>query len=285
MNIDLRQLRSFVAIIDEGSFTDAAIELRMSQAAVSRNLAALESALGARLVRRTTRTVELTPAGERAIPHARRAIANVAELQRAAQHGHGVLTFGYAWSALGKHTVEFQRRWAAAHPDSELELVRLNSPTAGLAEGSAQLSILRRPLTTRDYEVALVGMERRYCAMASDHPLASRRSITLADVATSPLAIDSRTGSTVLDLWPEGARPARVIDTNDVDDWLALISSARAFGMTSEATAHQYRRPGVSYRLVRDAPRIAVYLAWSRIDPPAQLTDVLELVSELYRKP
>jgi len=36
---------------------------------------------------------------------------------------------------------------------------------------------------------------------------------------------------------------------------------------------------------VRDAPRIAVYLAWSRIDPPAQLTDVLELVSELYRKP
>ena len=285
MNIDLRQLRSFVAIIDEGSFTDAAIELRMSQAAVSRNLAALESALGARLVHRTTRTVELTPAGERAIPHARRAIANVAELQRAAQHGHGVLAFGYAWSALGKHTVEFQRRWAAAHPDSELELVRLNSPTAGLAEGTAQLSIVRRPLTTRDYEVALVGMERRYCAMASDHPLASRRSITLADVATSPLAIDSRTGSTVLDLWPVDARPARVIDTNDVDDWLALISSARAFGMTSEATVHQYRRPGVSYRLVRDAPRIAVYLAWSRTDPPAQLTDVLELVSDLYRKP
>ena len=285
MNIDLRQLRSFVAIIDEGSFTDAAIELRMSQAAVSRNLAALEAGLGSRLVHRTTRTVELTPAGERALPHARRAIASVGELERSVRAGSNVLTLGYAWSALGAHTVEFQRRWAAASPETELQLVRTNSPTAGLAEGRAQVSVVRRPLTSGEYEVAVVGLERRYCAMASDHPLARRRSVTLADLATTPLAIDSRTGSTVLDLWPASARPETVIDTNDVDDWLAVISSARAFGMTSEATVHQYRRPGVSYRLVRDAPRIAVYLAWSRTDPPAQLTRVLELVSELYRNP
>ncbi|RYZ29166.1 MAG: LysR family transcriptional regulator, partial [Propionibacteriaceae bacterium] len=63
MAIDLRQLRALVAVVEEGSFTDAAIALGTSQASVSRAVAALESALGTRVLRRTSRQVTTTAAG------------------------------------------------------------------------------------------------------------------------------------------------------------------------------------------------------------------------------
>ncbi len=53
MGLELRHLRCLVAIVDSGTFTDAAIDLGISQAAVSRNLMALERALGVRLLHRT----------------------------------------------------------------------------------------------------------------------------------------------------------------------------------------------------------------------------------------
>src|SRR5918994_869620 len=70
--MDLRQLRALVAVVDAGTFTDAAARLGVSQAAVSRSVAALETGLGARLLRRTTRRIELTPTGERVVAQARR---------------------------------------------------------------------------------------------------------------------------------------------------------------------------------------------------------------------
>ena len=282
MDIGLRELRCLVAIVDSGSFTDAAIELGMSQAAVSRNLASLERKIGARLLRRTTRQFELTAMGERVLRQARRVLTQMDELVHQAQRGQGLIRLGYAWSALGRHTVEFQRRWAASHPDTDLELVHTNTPTAGLAEGTTHLAILRRPPPTNEFDVVLIGLERRYCAMASDDALASRRSITLAEIAERPVALDSRTGSTGLELWPESQRP-RVVETHDVDDWLTVISTGRALGITAEATVHQYRRPGVVYRPVRDASPIPVYVAWPRTDPPADRTAVIELLVDLYR--
>jgi DNA-binding transcriptional LysR family regulator len=207
MSIELRELRCFVAIVERGSFTDAAIELRMSQAAVSRNLASLERKLGIRLLGRTTRRLELTAGGERALRQARRVLSGVDELERGARSENSVVRIGYAWSALGRHTVPFQRRWAAAHPDIELELARSNTATAGLADGTAQLAILRRPPPTDDYDLVLIGLEKRVCAMAADDPWAKRRSVTLAEIAQRTVAIDAATGTTTLALWPESAPP------------------------------------------------------------------------------
>src|SRR6202034_4618549 len=63
MDLELRHLRCLVAIADAGTFTDAGIELGVSQAAVSRNLLALEDLLGVRLLHRTSRSVTPTAAG------------------------------------------------------------------------------------------------------------------------------------------------------------------------------------------------------------------------------
>jgi DNA-binding transcriptional LysR family regulator len=281
--MEIRQLRCLVAISESGSFTDAAIELGVSQAAVSRNIAALESHLHLRLVERTTRTMSLTPAGERALRHARRALSSIDDMEQDARSGSSHLRIGYAWSALGQHTVEFQRRWESSHPLVQLQLIRTNTPTAGLAEGTVDMAILRRPPDTNAFDLVLVGVEKRFCAMASDDPLALKRSVTLAQIAERPLAIDSRTGSTALNLWPEQGRPEATIAISDVDDWLTVIGVGRARGVTAESTAHQYRRAGLVYRPVRDAPPVPVYVAWSRTEPPIEHTSVIELMAGLYR--
>src|SRR5690349_20571369 len=62
-DLDLRQLRAFVAVAEEGGFTAAAARLRLTQPSVSRSVVALERALGVALIRRSTHECALTPAG------------------------------------------------------------------------------------------------------------------------------------------------------------------------------------------------------------------------------
>ncbi|MFF0399959.1 LysR family transcriptional regulator [Streptomyces sp. NPDC005248] len=282
MDVELRQLRCLVAIVDEGSFTDAALALGVSQAAVSRTLASLERTLRVRLLRRTSREVTPTATGQRVVAQARRVLGEVADLVREATSGHARVRIGYAWSALGRHTLAFQRRWSGAHPETELQLVRVNSATAGLAEGACDLAVVRRALDDRRFDSAIVGLERRLCAMAADDPLARRRSVRLSDIGGRTLLIDRRTGTTTTELWPPDSRPSTE-DTHDVDDWLTVISTGRCVGMTAESTANQYPRPGVVYRPVRDAEPIAVRLAWWRDDPHPATQSAIELLTALYR--
>ncbi|GHB73034.1 LysR family transcriptional regulator [Streptomyces viridiviolaceus] len=282
MDVELRQLRCLVAIVDEGTFTDAAVALGVSQAAVSRTLASLERALGVRLLRRTSREVTPTATGMRVVVQARRVLGEVNDLVREAASGHSILRIGYAWSAVGRHTPAFQRRWARTHPETDLHLVRVNSATAGLAEGTCDLSVVRNSLEDRRFDGAIVGLERRLCALSAEDPLAAHRELRLADLSDRVLLIDRRTGTTTPELWPPGSRPVTE-ETHDVDDWLNVISSGRCVGMTAESTAHQYPRPGVVYRPVSDAEPIAVRLTWWRDDPHPKTQAAIELLTALYR--
>lgn len=282
MGIELRQLRALVAVVEEGTFTDAAIALGTSQASVSRAVGALETTLGTRVLSRTTRHVAPTVVGARVLGHARQALDAVAALERVAAHTDAELRVGYAWSALGEHTAPVQRRWAAAHPGRELVFVGSNTPTAGLAEGFADVAVLRRPLTDPRFVVASVGSEERFAVLPSIDPLARRRSVTLADFVGRTLGVDPRTGTTGDHLWPEGQGPAGYREVHGVEDLLTYVVAGQAIGMTSAATTRQHRRPGVVYRRVRDAPPVAVSLAWWRDDPPAGVTSVLRTVREAY---
>jgi DNA-binding transcriptional LysR family regulator len=284
MNIELRQLRCLVAIAEAGSFTDAAIDLGISQAAASRTLASLETALGVRLLRRTTREVTLTAAGSRVLVHARRALAAAQDVVREATAGPARLRIGYAWSAMGRHTTPFQRRWAAEHPDIELQLIRTNSATAGLAEGACDIAVIRTEPDQHRFRDAIVGLERRYCAMAADDPWAARRSLRLAEISQRVLVIDRRTGTTAPDLWPPGERPA-IEYTGDIDDWLTAIATGRYVGVTPESTVTQYPRPGIAYRPLRDAPPVPVRLVWWRDDAHPATAAVVGLLTSLFRYP
>ena len=281
MDLELRHLRCLVAIVDSGSFTDAAIELGISQAAVSRTLIALEEVLGARLLHRTSRSVTPTTAGVQVLARARHLLAEADDLVAEASTGHTRLRVGHAWSAMGRHTPEFQRRWAARYPDVELHLVRTNSATGGLSEGTCDLAVVRTAVDEHRFASAVVGHERRYCALAADDPWARRRSIALAEVGQRTLLIDRRTGTTTPELWPDGPRPA-IEYTQDIDDWLAVIATGRSVGITTEGTVTQYRRDGIVFRPLRDAPPVAVQLIWRRHDPHPSTHAAIALLSELY---
>jgi len=280
--VEVRHLRALVAVVEAGSFTRAAASLGTSQAAVSRTVAALEQELGAKVLRRTTREVALTPVGARLLGHARRVLEELAAVERVVDEGAAELRVGYAWAALGRHTTVVQRQWAKDHDGAELVLLQSNTATAGLREGLVDVAVLRRDVDDERFETALVGVERRFAAVATTHALARRRNVTLADFAGRTVAVDGRTGTTTEQLWPAGEAPAGTRDVDGVDDWLTLIAAGRAVGMTSEATARQHPRPGVAYRPVRDAPLVPVRLAWWRDSPPPHLPDLLQLVCRAY---
>ena len=281
MDLELRHLRTLLAVVDTGTFTAAATRLHTTQASVSRTVAALERALGTRVLHRTTRETALTPAGTRVAQHARRVLAEVDILRRAAQEARAELRVGYPWAALGRHTTPVQRAWAAAHPGSALVFVQSNTPTAGLVEGTADVAVLRRAIREPRLATALLGTERRSAALAADDPLARRRSVRLTELADRTVAVDGLTGTTTESLWaPSDAPATRTV--RGVDEWLTAIAAGGAVGITTEATAAQHRRPGVVYRPVRDAPPVEVRLAWWAAAPPPALQPFLALVRDRY---
>jgi DNA-binding transcriptional LysR family regulator len=245
-------------------------------------VAALERALGLRILQRTTRNVTPTPAGERVIEHARRVLDEVALLERAAQDQGGELRVSYAWSALGRRTVALQRKWEELHPAVRLIWVQSNAPTGGLANGGVDVAVVRRPLADNRFVTTLIGTEARYGAVAKGDPLARRRFLRLSDFAGRTIAVDHRTGTTTEELWLGMDGPASVRLVQGVDEWLTLFSTGQAVGMSSEATAAQNTRPGITYRPVRDAPPISVFLASWKDDPSVLVADFTRLAREAF---
>lgn len=283
MDWDLRALRFFVAAVDTGSFTEAAVQLRVSQAAVSRTIAGLEKAIGDQLLRRVPRGCELTRTGRQVLPHARRLLNEASRFSEFLASRHGVLRLGYAWAALGRHSARLQRQWAQAHPSIDLELVRHDSPTAGLAEGICDAAIVRIPVDAARFDSVVVGLERRMAAYASDDAQWSRRRrLTMNEVASRTIVIDPRVGTTTGQLWDSSHRPTRFIEATNADAWLDLIAAGRGVGTTSEATAHHHARPGITYRPIKDGPRIPVRLVWWHDHRPCGLNGLISAVTELY---
>lgn len=282
MDLELRHLRAFVTVIDEGSFTDAAAALHVSQASVSRAVAALESVVGGTVLRRTTRDLSLTPLGARVLSAARRMLEDAAFIEGTGRQNPSDVRIGHAWAAVGRHTASIQRQWAAEHPGSELIFVQSSTETAGLAEGTADAAVMRRDIDDRRYDTVLVGVEARYAALARTDPLARRRVVTLNDFAGRTIAVDDQTGTTTLDLWPAESAPTATRLVHGVEDWLIVITAGQAVGITAEATTHHHPRPGVVFRPIRDAKPVPIWLAWRRNDPPTHLDTLVQLLSAAY---
>jgi DNA-binding transcriptional LysR family regulator len=283
MDWSLRELRFFVAAAEAGSFTDAAAQLYVSQAAVSRTIAGLEKTVGDRLLRRVPRGCELTSTGQQILPFARRVLAEAASFTEFLTSRHGVLRLGYAWAALGRHTTRLQRDWGQRHDAIELELVRHNSPTAGLAEGLCDVAIVRGPVDEKRFDSLVVGLECRLVAFASDDPQWSRRrQLKMAEIADRTVIIDPRVGTTSSQLWNGADHPPQFVESTDVDSWLDAIVAGRGVGTTAEATAHHHLRPGVTYRPIKDGPRIPVRLAWWHDHRPDGLGDLIDAITQLY---
>jgi DNA-binding transcriptional LysR family regulator len=283
MDIELRQLRVLIALADERSFTAAADRLGMSQSSVSRSLAALEHALGSPLMHRTTRRVEPTDTGIAFTGTSRRVLA---ELDRAVTEARGersAVRIGYAWAALGARTTPVLRGWNREHPATPVRLVRINRRDAGLIDGLVDLAVVRHPVERSDLDSELVGVEPRVVVLPFDHPLADRDVVGLAELIPFLVAVDRHTGTTSAALWSSaGLEVPPMTETGDVEEWLDLIAAGDAIGVTAEATAHQYPRPGVVFVALDDAPPIEVHLAWHRQHRHPEATRIARAIRTAY---
>jgi DNA-binding transcriptional LysR family regulator len=178
--------------------------------------------------------------------------------------------------------VALQRQWEETHPGVRLIWVQSSSPSGGLANGSVEVAVVRRPLNDHRFAVTAIGTEARFAAVARADPLTRRRTLRMSDFAGRTIAVDHRTGTTTEDLWSGIPGPASVRLVQGVDEWLTLISTGQAIGMSSEATAAQNPRPGIAYRPVRDAPPISVFLACWRDDPSVLVADFIRLARQTF---
>ncbi|WRZ87222.1 LysR family transcriptional regulator [Streptomyces sp. NBC_01022] len=282
--IEIRHLRAFLAVADEASVTRAAARLRLTQPAVSRTLAALESRLGIRLVDRSTHHLELTPEG---VAFRDKAAAAVATFDEALDPGglrRRPLRLGHAWSAFGRYTTPLLRSWQERHPQTPLELRRIDDRTAGLTRGEVDAALLRGPVEAPGLITEVLYEEERVAAVAADGPLASRTTLRLSDLATGTVVLNTVSGTTTPGLWPPDARPAATLTVANTDDWLAAIAAGRGTGVSAASTAGMHPHAGVAYRPLVDAPALPVLLA--RRDAPGHpaLADLASLAREIVAR-
>ncbi|MCV2489876.1 LysR family transcriptional regulator [Geodermatophilus sp. YIM 151500] len=279
MELELRHVRAFLAIAEEPTITRAAARLHITQPALSRTLRRLEEELGTVLVERSTRSLRLTPTGEAFRDRCRAVLAAVDDALAVAAPLRP-LRLGHAWAAAGEHTTELLRAWSRAHPDRPLQVVRVTDRTAGLAGGAVDVALLRGPVDDPGLHVRMLREEPRVAAVAADGRLADRDEVTLADLAEEPVVLNRQYGTTTLQLWPAGGRPARTVDVLDTEEWLTAIAMGRGVGVTPVSTAFFHNRPDVHYVPVRDAPPVPLVLAWRTSSAHPALPDFLRLAAD-----
>lgn len=283
MSVELRQLAALVALEAEGTFTDAAVRLGVSQAAVSRTIQALEAAVGVELVQRTTRSLALTEAGAELVTTAKRILDDLDSVTARLRGEPRSIRLGYAWAALGEHTTPMLRAWRRARPEQPIRMVHAVRRDVGLRDGTADLAIVRHELEPGEFEWARIGDEPRVCAMAVDHPLAERREIDLADLVGTRIGVDIATGTTSARLWlDEGLEPPEIVPMQDNDEWLDRLAEGSILGVSPIASAHYTPRPGVMFLPMPRAPRLELRLAWARRRRPAETDAVLAHLRGYY---
>ena len=189
--IDLQELRVFLTLAEELHFGQTAERLRLTPSRVSQRLRELEDKLGAQLVHRTSRRVRLTPFGERLLRDVRPALEELdGVLERtaaAAQRLDGTLRLGIvSGPAAGPRLVEIIRAFERRHPECDVEVVQLSwdDPFSGLRDDDVELIASWIPLEQPDLIVGpVLGSEPRVLAVAVDHPLASRASVDVEELA------------------------------------------------------------------------------------------------------
>lgn len=277
MTIELRHLRAFLVIAEEGNITRAAARLRLSQPALSRTLRQLEDHLGGRLVDRSTHHLELTAEGRTFRDKAAAALAAVDTALDARSLRSWPLRLGHPWAALGDHTIALLRRWDETHPEIPLELLRIDDRTAGLTQGRVDAALLRGTVPAAGLRTELLVSEERVAVMSADSPLAALPRVTLADLAAHRIALNTVSGTTTMDLWPAAARPAATLEVTNTDEWLMAIAAGRAVGVSTTATPGNHTHPSLVFRPLVDAPPVPVVLAWREGPGHPAVPDLLAL--------
>ncbi len=183
--MELRQLRYFVAVAEELHFGRAAKRLAISQPPLSFNIARLEESLGYALLRRSTREVELTPAGRVFYREACRilGLAEQAQVlgQRAARGELGSLRIGFVGAALLSPIAGVLRRFELERPGVLLTVKELNSfeQVDALQREQVDFGIMHPRAIPPGLCSQVLYQEPFVCALPAGHALAGQKQVQL----------------------------------------------------------------------------------------------------------
>jgi DNA-binding transcriptional LysR family regulator len=255
--MDLRQLRYFLAVADEGHFGRAANRLHIVQPALSMQIRALEESLGAQLFKRTSRRVELTEAGVLLRVEAERTIAQAEHaklvVQRAARGELGSVRIGLSSGAtfagiLSRHIGWFHARY----PQVEIDLREVAVPLQvdDIVAGRLDLGYCPAYGGTFDPRVAveLVGSWTYLVAISRDHPLAANETIPAKSLTNeSVIYLTEAHGYVDLVRRVLGREPEVVYHATSVLTGLTMVAGGLGFALAAQPLS-EMRIPGVAYR-------------------------------------
>jgi LysR family transcriptional regulator, hca operon transcriptional activator len=188
--MELRHLRYFVAVAEEGSLTVAAERrLHTSQPSLSRQIRDLEYQVGAQLLVRSARGIELTNAGRAFLDHARLALAQVDAARdaarRAARPVKPVFAVGFLSGQEVTWLAEASRALAGDLQTIEMAVSSEHSPdlAEGLATGRLDIAFMRAEPNRPDVEYITVAREPFVVVMPSDHRLTAQKSVDVRELA------------------------------------------------------------------------------------------------------
>ncbi len=291
MDAHIRDLRYFVAVAEELSFTRAAEKLFVSQPALSKQIRGLEHSLRASLFVRDTRRVQLTAAGEALLQGARELLAGweatVRTVAETAAAETKVLRVG-TLTALGRSLYpgvmdDFLARQAGWRV--ELRSFGWADPTAGLADGTSDIAFVWFPLEVGGLSSEVLFSERRFVAMSSRHPLSKRESVSFSEIAAEPLAALPRGAGAQREFWlaidaRHGAAAPVGAEVESADETFEIVASGAAMVLLAEGNALVYVRPGVVCLPVEGLSPARLAVAWRDDSQSAAVTAFVQACLE-----
>ncbi|MEW1586279.1 LysR substrate-binding domain-containing protein [Micromonospora vinacea] len=267
MDVDLRKLRYFVAVAEELHFGRAAARLHIAQPVLSRQIRAFEHELRAELFVRDRRSTVLTEAGRQLLTDARPLLASADALRRRVQRAaHGRPTFTIAFMPGLLVTAE-ARAIGQRHPDLAVNVVRTSwdDQTDIVREGRADVSYVRLPVDQRGLRLRPLFTEPRVVVLPTDHRLAGKESVDLAELVEERLLQDPDAVPEWRDLpnRPTDPDPRPRPELNSVEEKLEHVAAYAGMVILPLSTATFYTRPDVIHVPVADLGPNQVCLAWA----------------------
>jgi len=283
MALTLKQLRYFIAAAETGQISHAAMELNISQSAITTAIQGLEAQLGVRLLDRSALGVAPTIEGARFLNHARNITAAVDDAERLplgeGRQVTGRLRLGTTYTVAGYFMSRHYARFRRAYPDIQVEMVELPrlSVEEGLATGSIDMAVMlvSNLANSAGLEHETLLRSNRRLWLSTDHPLLSADRITLADVGAQPyvmLTVDEAK-DTASRYWAKvGLTPKVIFTTSSVEAVRSMVANGMGVTILSDMVYRPWSLEGqrIELRSVAEPiPSMDVGLAWSNAHPMA----------------
>jgi LysR family transcriptional regulator, hca operon transcriptional activator len=296
MLMELRHLRYFIAVAEEGSLTNAAERrLHTAQPSLSRQIRDLEISVGAKLLERGARGITLTAAGRVFLDHARLALLQVEAAgeaaRRAAQPEKAAFVFGFLTGHEVVWLPEALRILREEQPDIEITLFSQSSPelAGGLMRGKVDVAFLRREAQAPGLAFKFLIREPLVAVLPAGHRLAARKDIRLHDFAGEIYITPTRVApalKAVIDAYAakSGVALKPSYDAENLSSAMSLVASTGGVTLLP-LYARNLLSPAVVIRpLQGQPPTIDLVLGYNRSNSSPLLKRFLARADELVAR-